>query len=88
MRAADVILHHTRYGDIYRRVAEMELEEPKTGHMCTIDYNSKLGRRQGAEIQVRPSNMMWPRYLNLDVYYPAKHGSLCSFAAETLALRR
>ena len=24
-----------------------------------------------------------PSYLNIDVYYPAKHGSLCSCAAET-----
>ena len=26
---------------------------------------------RSTEIQVLPSNMMWPRYLNIDVYYPA-----------------
>ena len=26
----------------YRHVAEMELEEPETDHMYTIDYDSKL----------------------------------------------
>ena len=40
MHAADIILRHTRYGDIYVAVIVMlqistnELEEPETGHAC------------------------------------------------------
>ena len=67
----------------------MELEESETGHMHMTDYNSKLKMKKirGVRIEVRHSSMMWPRYLNIDVYYPAtcKYGSLCSFTAETLS---
>ena len=62
----------------------MELEEPETGHARTIEYNSKLEMKK-RRIQVRPSNTMWPRYLKIDIYYPAKYGSLCSFTAETFS---
>ena len=43
----------------------MELEEPETGHMHMEDYNSKLKMKKTREvgIQVRPSSMMWQRYL-------------------------
>ena len=54
----------------------MELEELETGHAHTIDYNGKLKLKKirSRKIQVQPSNTMWPKYLNIDVYYPVKHG--------------
>ena len=36
---------------------------------------------------VQPSKLMWSRYLNIDVYYPAKHSSLCSSPLRLVAHR-
>ena len=40
------------------------MEEPETGHTCTIDYDSKLELKK-----------MRPRYLNklIDIYYLARY---------------
>ena len=56
--------------------------------LCLQDrlYSKLKMRKRGAGTQVRPSTMMWPRHLNIiiDGHYPAKYGSLCSFASETV----
>ena len=66
----------------------MESEEPETGHIQETIIVHLSWRRQEAEIQVRPSNIMWPKYLNIDVYYSAKYVSLCFFLVPwLLALR-
>lgn len=59
---------------------KMELEEPETDHTCTIDYNSKLEMKK-----TRSWNPGLIVILNIDVYYQAKYGSLCSFTAETFS---
>ena len=72
MCVADTFLHHT-YGitniTVLQRLAQIELEEPETGHTRTIDYASKLKmKKKRSQNPSRPSKA---KVSDLEIYYMA-----------------
>ena len=93
MRAADIFLRHTQHIAL-QQISLCCRDKHKWSRknlkqvMHMTDYNSKLKMKKtrGVGIQVRPSSMMWPRYLNTDVYYTAHvNTAACALSLQTLS---